>query len=54
MTADPLLVVGVHDCFGGGTNSDMFCEICFPGFCDPGDFRCESLDMVFFLLEDGF
>ena len=54
MTANPFLVVGVHDCFGGRTNGDMFFQFVLAGSSDPRDFRCETLDVVFFLFEDAF
>jgi len=54
MTANPFLVVGVHYCFRSRTNSDMFFQFVLTGSSDPCDFRCESLDVVFFFFEDFF
>jgi hypothetical protein len=54
MASDPFLIVGVHDCLGGGTNGDGLLEIRVSCLGDPGDFGGKSLDMVFFLFKDAF
>jgi hypothetical protein len=54
VTANPFLVVRVHDCFGGGTNGDMLFQFGLAGAGDPGDFGGETFDVVFLFFEDLF
>lgn len=54
MAANPFLVVGIHHCFGGGTNSDVFFKFVLTSLGNPGDLWRETLNVVLFLLEDAF
>ena len=54
MTSNPFLVVGVHDCFRGGTNGNVLFEFVLACSGDPGNFGGKAFDVVFFLFEDRF
>jgi hypothetical protein len=52
MTADPLLVVRIHDSLGSRTDGDGLFEVAASGSCDPCNFGSESCNVVFLLLQD--
>ena len=50
---DPLGIGRVHDCLRGGPDGDGLGQLSFSGSGDPGHFRREICDVVFFLLQGG-
>lgn len=53
MGSDPFRETGVHDSFRGWSNGNWLRHLTLSTFGNPGDFRCESCNMVLLFVKSG-